>query len=262
MGIEMERRELQPLRGKTIRRIRVAALLLIVLASANVGFAGAFELFGSSGENSSGEAEGAKATADGPLWEELEAPVSMKPTGVPESFADLAEQVSPAVVNIRIVVSRGGRSSIPPQFREFHGFPFDLPNHDFPFRSWGEGTGFVISKSGYIVTNAHVVDGADEIEVILLGGKKLRAEIVGLDEKVDIALLKVEPEEPLQAIPLGDSSAVRPGQWVVAIGNSMSLKHTVTAGIVSAKHRYLARGSYDDFIQTDAAINPGNSGGP
>ncbi|MBW2290923.1 MAG: Do family serine endopeptidase [Deltaproteobacteria bacterium] len=245
------------LRHKTHWQTCVALLSGVVLVNAHVDFANAFDLFGASDD-----AEQDSSVQGEPLWEELEAPHSMTPRGVPESFADLAEQVSPAVVNIRIILTGNGDSSMPRQFREFHGFPFRLPERDFPFRSWGEGTGFVITKTGYIVTNSHVVDGADEIEVILLGGKKLRAEIVGLDKKVDIALLKVEPEEPLHAIPLGDSSLVRPGQWVVAIGNSMSLEHTVTAGIVSAKHRYLARGSYDDFIQTDAAINPGNSGGP
>lgn len=246
---------MESLRDTTLWRTSIALLAGIFLVAANVDHAEAFDLFGSS----DGEA---KSEQSEPLWGEIKQPHYMTPKGVPESFADLAEQVSPAVVNIRISVLGTGNSLIPRPFREFHGFPFQFPRRDFGFRSWGEGSGFVISSSGFIVTNAHVVDGADEIEVIFLDGKTLRAEIVGLDEKTDIALIKVEPEEPLHAIPLGDSNLVRPGQWVVAIGNSMSLKNTVTAGIVSAKHRYLARGSYDDFIQTDAAINPGNSGGP
>jgi len=222
------------------------AVVLISIASTSV--VTAFDLFG-------GSDDGAESTNSEPLWEEVENPVAITPSGVPNSFADLAEKVSPAVVNIQVSVARTRQFQLPPQFREFHDFPFDLPNQ-------GEGSGFVISGSGYIVTNGHVVGGADEIEVQFLDGKKLNATVVGLDEKTDIALIKVDPETPLEAIPLGDSDGVRPGEWVVAIGNAMSLEHSVTAGIVSAKHRYLARGSYDDYIQTDAAINPGNSGGP
>ena len=230
-------------------------LIATIVAGFGASVATAFDLFG----DSEGEA-GTKASER--LWDEAENPVPIKPIGVPTSFADLAEQVSPAVVNIQVTVSQTSRFTIPPQFREFHGFPFEIPDHGFGGPSRGEGSGFVISSSGYIVTNGHVIDGASEIEVQFLDGKKLQARIIGLDEKTDIALIKVEPESPLQSIPLGDSDVVRPGEWVVAIGNAMSLDHSVTAGIVSAKHRYLARGSYDDFIQTDAAINPGNSGGP
>lgn len=234
-------------------RIALTLLATALIVATNVSAANAFDLFGESKKDAAKEGE--------PLWGEVENPVPIKPIGVPATFADLAEQVSPAVVNIQVTVSQASRFAIPPQFREFHGFPFEVPEHGFG-PSHGEGSGFVISSSGYIVTNGHVIDGASKIEVQFLNGKKLDAEIVGLDEKTDIALIKVETEEPLQAIPLGNSDAVRPGEWVVAIGNAMSLEHSVTAGIVSAKHRYLARGSYDDFIQTDAAINPGNSGGP
>jgi serine protease Do len=124
------------------------------------------------------------------------------------------------------------------------------------------GSGFVISPEGYIVTNNHVVDEVDSITVKFADGTELPAEIVGRDPKTDIALISVESDEPLFALPLGDSEVVRPGEWVVAIGNPFGLEHTVTAGIVSAKHRDIDQGIYDDYIQTDAAINPGNSGGP
>ncbi|MDP6981390.1 MAG: trypsin-like peptidase domain-containing protein [Myxococcota bacterium] len=194
-----------------------------------------------------------------PFWTKLETPRFIEPVGVPNTFADLAEQVSPAVVNIQVSVGDTESTGIPRRWREYHDFPFEFTPHG-PAR--GEGSGFVISPSGYVVTNAHVIEGAEKITVSFLDGRKLTATVVGTDPKTDIALIKVESETPLQAIPLGDSDSVRPGEWVVAIGNAMSLAHSVTAGIVSAKHRYLARGNYDDFIQTDAAINPGNSGGP
>jgi serine protease Do len=120
----------------------------------------------------------------------------------------------------------------------------------------------VISEDGYIVTNNHVIENVDKITVIFDDETKLDATVVGRDPKTDIALIRVESDKKLFALSLGDSSAVRPGEWVVAIGNPFGLEHTVTAGIISAKHRVISGGSYDDYIQTDAAINPGNSGGP
>ncbi len=130
------------------------------------------------------------------------------------------------------------------------------------FRNKGLGSGFVMSSDGYIITNNHVVRKAEEIEVILEGGRKYTAKIVGTDPVTDLALLKIDPEEPLPAVEMGDSSALQIGDGVFAIGNPFGLGHTVTAGIVSAKGRALGIGRYDNFIQTDAAINPGNSGGP
>jgi serine protease Do len=124
------------------------------------------------------------------------------------------------------------------------------------------GSGFVISTDGYIVTNNHVIEDVDKILVAFKEGEELEAEVVGRDPKTDIALIRVEPDSELPTLSLGNSDDVRPGDWVVAIGNPFGLEHTVTAGIVSAKHRIIGQGSYDDFIQTDAAINPGNSGGP
>jgi serine protease Do len=119
----------------------------------------------------------------------------------------------------------------------------------------------VISRDGYIVTNNHVIEDTEKLTVKFNDGRELPATIVGRDPKTDIGLIKVESKEPMFALPLGDSESVRPGEWVVAIGNPFGLEHTVTAGIVSAKHRNIDHGAYDDYIQTDAAINFGNSGG-
>jgi len=203
----------------------------------------------------------ASAAAE-PFWtDRREAPTGG--FGVPTNFADLAEQASPAVVNIqtsKTVTQQAPR--VPRQFEEFFGGPFE----EFFGRRQRTvpslGTGFVISRDGYIVTNNHVVADVDTIKVAFSDGAELEATIVGRDPKTDIALIRVESDHELPSLPLGDSSSVRPGDWVVAIGNPFGLEHTVTAGIVSAKGRNIGQGPYDDFIQTDAAINPGNSGGP
>jgi serine protease Do len=142
-----------------------------------------------------------------------------------------------------------------------------LPGFPRPERTLPSlGTGFAISADGYIITNDHVVAEVDKIEVHFMEGEVLEAEVVGRDPKTDVALIRVETEEELPFLPLGDSDSMRPGDWVVAIGNPFGLAHTVTAGIVSAKHRVINTDPdprrFDDFIQTDAAINPGNSGGP
>lgn len=187
--------------------------------------------------------------------------------GIPTSFADLAESVAPAVVSIQ---TRGtipaNQPVMPPGFEEFFGgSPWHQRGAPHPRKSSGEGSGFVISQDGYIVTNNHVVADMDEITVHFLDGEELPATIVGRDPKTDVALLKVDPgHKLLPTIALGDSDDARPGDWVVAIGNPFGLAHTVTAGIVSAKNRrdVMDTQSYEDFIQTDAAINPGNSGGP
>ncbi len=194
------------------------------------------------------------------FWREGGSAEPIIPQGVPGSFADLAERASPGVVNISTerTVTRFS------PFREFAPFfggqlgPFPEQQERVP----SLGSGFVISPDGYIVTNNHVVENVDTIKVVLSDGVEYDAQVIGRDPKTDIALIRVEPDEPLYALPLGDSDKVRPGEWVVAIGNPYSLEHTVTAGIVSAKHRDLRSGQYDDYIQTDAAIKPGNSGGP
>jgi serine protease Do len=190
--------------------------------------------------------------------------------GAPESFADLATQISPSVVNITTsttVAARSGTDS--PAVPE--GSPFEDFFRDFldrqgrgdqaPRRSEALGSGFVISEDGYIVTNNHVIEKADEIEIEFFSGKRLKAKLVGTDPKTDIALLKVDSDEPLPFVPFGNSDLMRVGDWVVAMGNPLGQGFSVSAGIVSARGRALS-GTYDDYIQTDAAINRGNSGGP
>lgn len=194
-------------------------------------------------------------------------------TTVPESFSSLAEMVSPAVVNIRTekIIRGGGRV-----FRHFSRNPFGKndPFHNFFDKFFDDegrereytqrslGSGFIIDKDGYIVTNNHVIENADKIKVKLKNGKEFEAEIVGRDPNTDLALIKIKTKNDLPDIKLGDSDALKVGQWVMAIGSPFGLEHTVTAGIVSAKGRVIGSGPYDDFIQTDASINPGNSGGP
>ncbi|MEM9757510.1 MAG: Do family serine endopeptidase, partial [Pseudomonadota bacterium] len=184
----------------------------------------------------------------------------------PTTFADLVTQVEGAVVNITtssVVAGRVGQNA--PQ-----GSPLDDFFDEFldrqgpgqqPRRSSAVGSGFVISEDGFIVTNNHVIEGADEILIEFRSGEMLPATLVGTDPNTDIALLKVEAEEPLQFVPFGDSDAMRVGDWVMAMGNPLGQGFSVSVGIVSARERSLS-GTYDDFIQTDAAINRGNSGGP
>ena len=144
-------------------------------------------------------------------------------------------------------------------FGPFEHF-FGPPRH--PYKAKSLGSGFVIDTAGYILTNNHVVENADEIMVRLATGKEFKAKVVGRDQKTDIALIEIHGASDLTAVTLGDSDGLRVGQWVVAIGNPFGLENTVTAGIVSAMGRHINQGPYDNFIQTDAAINPGNSGGP
>ena len=197
---------------------------------------------------------------------------------VPANFTSLAENVRDGVVNIRVVkTARGGDQTS----HSFRGSPFGgqspfggrNPFEDFfgPFqgngnrpipRQQGLGSGFIIDKNGYIVTNNHVVESADEITVTLSDKKEFKAKLIGRDPKTDLALLKIDASFDLVPLKLGDSDALSVGEWVVAIGSPFGLEQTVTAGIVSAKGRVIGSGPYDDFIQTDTSINPGNSGGP
>jgi serine protease Do len=224
----------------------------------------ALDLFGSGDD----EPEASKKAEA--FWQSESGIPSAQPIGIPTSFADLAERVAPAVVSIQTsgTVSMGAAPpGLPPGLEEFFGGnPWHNRGGGAPRerKSSGEGSGFVISQDGYIVTNNHVVENMDEITAHFLDGTELDAEVVGRDPRTDIALLKVDAKgKELNTIALGDSDAVRAGDWVVAIGNPFGLEHTVTAGIVSAKHRRdITNESYEDFIQTDAAINPGNSGGP
>ena len=185
----------------------------------------------------------------------------------PDSFADLADMVSPAVVNITTsttIAAPTDGGPIVPEGSPFEDFfkRFGNPNAPRgPQRSNALGSGFVISEDGYIVTNNHVIEGADEISIEFFSGKTLDAKLIGTDPKTDIALLKVESDAPLPFVNFGDSNVMRVGDWVMAMGNPLGQGFSVSAGIVSARNRELS-GTYDDFIQTDAAINRGNSGGP
>ena len=194
---------------------------------------------------------------------------------VPESFADLAAKVTPAVVNISSTHSVSGRQDMPEM-------PFDFPKgspfeeffkryfKDYGKDQWREmgrhvtalGSGFIIDPSGYVVTNNHVIDEATDIQVTLNGGEQYSAKLVGKDNKTDLALLKIDAPSTLPYVQLGDSDAVRVGDWVLAVGNPFGLGGTVTTGIVSARSRDIHSGPFDDFLQIDASINQGNSGGP
>jgi serine protease Do len=214
-------------------------------------------LFGKSGRSPE-----LAATGSAPFWTESTHP-SSDGHDVSHGFADLAEKASPAVVNIQTSKTiKAGPLQVPQPFEEFFGGQLEELFKQREQKVPSLGTGFVISSDGYIVTNNHVVEDVDDIKVAFLDGTERKAEIVGRDPKTDIALIRVKTEKPLPSLPLGDSDKIRPGDWVVAIGNPYGLGHTVTAGIVSAKGRNIGQGPYDDFIQTDAAINPGNSGGP
>src|SRR5437763_2541060 len=199
----------------------------------------------------------------------------------PEGIADVAEKVIDAVVNIstsQTVEAKGGEGrgavpQLPP------GSPFEEFFDDFfknrrggkggggdrevqPHKTNSLGSGFIIDTSGIVVTNNHVIADADEINVIMNDGTKIKAELVGVDKKTDIAVLKFKPVKPLVAVKFGDSDKLRLGEWVIAIGNPFSLGGSVTAGIVSARNRDISQGPYDSYIQTDASINRRNSGGP
>jgi serine protease Do len=189
---------------------------------------------------------------------------------MPGSFADLVDQVGDAVVNITTSSIVAGRT-IDPQPMVPDGSPLEDFFNDFmernnrpdqaPRRSQALGSGFVISEDGYIVTNNHVIAGADEILIEFRSGQELPAEVIGTDPNTDIAVLKVSPDAALPFVPFGDSNVMRVGDWVMAVGNPLGQGFSVSVGIVSARERALS-GTYDDFIQTDAAINRGNSGGP
>jgi serine protease Do len=214
------------------------------------------------------------AFGGGPWWSGA-GPAHADTPMVPANFTQLATKAKPGVVNIRTVktVKGGGRV-----FRHFFGTP-RTPNQERDpfdeffapffnderqreFRQRSLGSGFIISREGYIVTNNHVIDEADQIKVRLYDEKEYDAKLVGRDPNTDLALIKIDAPADLTALPLGDSDRLETGTWVVAIGSPFGLEQTVTQGIVSAKGRTIGAGPYDDFIQTDASINPGNSGGP
>jgi serine protease Do len=179
------------------------------------------------------------------------------------TFSQVADTVAPAVVNIN-TVTRGttGRTPVEEFFGEefFRRFFGESPERPEPLRSLGSGV--IVDPSGVVLTNAHVVERATEIEVVTADGKKHKAKVAGVDRRTDLAVLRLQGGGPFPAASLGDSDKMKVGDWVLAIGSPFGLQQTVTAGIISAKGRALGQGPYDDFLQTDAAINPGNSGGP
>jgi serine protease Do len=208
--------------------------------------------------------------------------LSEGPTSAPShvlgtDIADVVERVSPAVVNIQVSGRKAAAQrqteqpfggNIPPQFEPFFRKFYGDEGRGAPKRRQSErqqsglGSGFIIGKDGDVVTNNHVIDGADEITVVLKDGTRLEATLVGRDPRTDLALLKVKADQPLPYVSFGDSDKMRIGNQIFAVGNPFGLGSTVTTGIVSAHGRSIGAGPYDDFMQIDAAINPGNSGGP
>jgi len=187
----------------------------------------------------------------------------------PPDFVELSKKLTPSVVNISTTKTVNPQQQFnQPQTNPFGSDPFSDFERFFrgvpqrPHKQRSLGSGFIISNEGYILTNNHVVAGADEINVKLSDGREFKGELKGSDEKLDLALVKITTKAQLPLAALGDSDAIEVGEWVFAIGNPFGLSQTVTAGIVSAKGRVIGSGPYDDFIQTDASINPGNSGGP
>lgn len=213
--------------------------------------------------------------AGGVVVAQSQAPSATPPSAamlqpVMPSFADVAERVSPAVVNVTVVSEKSGRVSLrnhpelpedSPLGRQFKRF-FDQPGMDLPRKVQGAGSGFIIDAQGHVVTNNHVIDGANEVTVTLNDGAKFQARVLGRDDKSDLALLKIDAGHPLPYVDLGDSATTRVGDWVLAVGNPFGLGGSVNAGIVSARGRDINSGPYDDYIQIDAPINRGNSGGP
>ena len=237
--------------------IRKGRVILLVLAAVVAG------VVLTAGFNVSPIAQALRGDKEKPVVVPAAAGLRMVPVDIPQLF----KEVSPAVVNISTTqMVKFNR----PQMRNHFGQqdPFDEFYNNFFGRMPKEqkrrslGSGFIVSPDGYILTNNHVVEKADEVTVTLLDKEELKAKVVGTDPKTDIALIKIDAKRKLTYVELGDSDKLDVGEWVVAIGNPFGLGHTVTAGIVSAKGRIIGSGPYDDFIQTDASINPGNSGGP
>ena len=198
-----------------------------------------------------------------PLAAEVRPPVT--PAALPPSgsFAQVAAAVKPAVVNINTLTRVRGRSPLEEYFgEEFLRRFFGEAPGERPRTQQSLGSGVIVDPSGIVLTNAHVVEQASEIEVVTADGKKHKAKLVGMDKRTDLAVLRIQGGGPYPAAALGNSDKVSVGDWVLAIGSPFGLEQTVTAGIISAKGRVIGHGPFDDFIQTDAAINPGNSGGP
>jgi serine protease Do len=237
--------------------IRKSSVAILVLAAAAAG------VLLTAGLNLSPITHAVLGDKEKPEAAPAAAGTRMMPVDIPQ----LVKDVSPAVVNIsttQMVRLDRPRSRSPfgqqDPFEEFfHNFFGRMPREQ---KRRSLGSGFIVSQDGYILTNNHVVEKADEVTVTLLDKEEFKAKVVGTDPKTDIALIKIESGKKIPYIALGESDRLEVGEWVVAIGNPFGLGHTVTAGIVSAKGRIIGSGPYDDFIQTDASINPGNSGGP
>jgi serine protease Do len=200
------------------------------------------------------------AVADTTPTAPLSAPATMAQAG----FADLVTKVKPAVVNIATEGKKVGaneQQDAPQGMPQIPGMPGQDDQQDSRPRH-AQGSGFIIDPAGYVVTNNHVIDGADKITVTMDDGSTYKAKLVGRDQKTDVALLKIESSKPFPFVAFGDSGNARVGDWVIAVGNPFGLGGTVTAGIVSGHDRNIESGPYDDFLQIDAPINPGNSGGP
>jgi serine protease Do len=217
-----------------------------------------------------GFAAGRVARVEGAPGKVAPTPAARAPTAGPPSFGDLAARVAPAVVHVNVVAVKKAAFpgfGAPDWFGDnapWPGFRWQLPEpREREFRQHGTGSGVVIRTDGVVLTNNHVVDGARDITVTLADQREYPASVLGRDPKTDLAVLKIRAQDAvLPVATLGDSDALRVGDWVLAVGNPFGLSNTVTAGIVSAKGRAIGAGPYDDFIQTDAPINPGNSGGP
>lgn len=249
--------------GRRAQTPLLPASILFFLAIAFAGPAAAISFWGEEAKE-----EPRKEAPPPPPAAAAAVPMVMLP-----NFAELAKQIGPEVVNISTTStetdphgSRGfGTPGMPGQDPHEFWEPFERffgPMPRRPYKQRSLGSGFIISRDGTILTNNHVVENADEIVVKLSTQKEYKAKVVGRDPKTDIAVIKIEPDSDLVPVKLGDSDKLQVGEWVMAIGSPFGLEQTVTAGIVSAKGRFIGQGSYDDFIQTDAAINPGNSGGP
>lgn len=243
------------------RRLAKSAVFLVILLAVLLLAAGCSGIPAAVADNTTGTARLAQAQS---ASETTGTTASLTPPGVgPNTIADIVEKVGPAVVKIDTVTQVGGYDPFfnDPFFRQFFGVPFETR----PRVQQGLGSGFLISPDGYILTNEHVIDGAQEIKVTVTGyNTPFQARVVGSDYDLDLAVLKIEGTRPFPYLELGDSDQVRVGEWVIAIGNPFGLDHTVTVGVISAKGRPVSieDRNYENLLQTDASINPGNSGGP
>src|SRR5262245_10308352 len=228
---------------------------------------------GACSPRSSAAPQAQAGTSPAAVTAQVQAPSSPQPVGtlngrVLPDFATLVEQVGPAVVNVSVVekarVVRGGRGEQDDQVEEFFrrfGLPSPRQNDGNQPQRQGEGSGFIVSPDGYILTNAHVVADADDVTVRMTDRREYSAKVVGVDRRTDVAVIKIEGKQ-LPVVKLGDPSKLRPGEWVLAIGSPFTFENSVTAGIVSATGRAMPGEDLVPFIQTDVAVNPGNSGGP